>query len=157
MFKLSLLILTLLSPSGVTLLDYFNSLGGVRVEYTFTGVTANGDVAIKQEGSAEIQGRCYHLKADGLEVFCDGESSFLYLPKSEELVISKDESSPLLSASDIKKKTDGGTLTATYNGPDGVVYTVNLKKIEPLEAALPESHFVFSGYDNPNLIVTDIR
>lgn len=155
---LSLLLpqLALSQQNGTTLLEYFNSLGGVRVEYVLSGVSSDGKITVSDNGSAEIQGKCYHVKGAGIEIFSNGETSYYYSSKSEELVIANNEAIPLLAASNISKKSSGETV-ATYTAPDKVVYTIELKKVVALEEPLPASAFVFQDFDNPSLIITDIR
>ena len=148
--------LVLAQQSGETLLEYFNSLGGVSVEYSLSGISQDGKIAISDSGTAEIQGNCYHVKSAGIEIFSNGITSYYYSAKSEELVITDNEAIPLLAASDITKKSSG-EIVAVYTGPDKIVYTVELKNLTPLENPLPASAFVFSDLDNPSLIITDIR
>ena len=141
---------------GKTLLEYFDSIGGVSLEYTLNGISEDGRISIRQSGTAEIQERSYHIKNSGVEIFCDGETLYLYSEDNEEVIISNDESIPLLSASSIKKNAKG-EIEALYKDANGISYTVLIHKLEPLSTRLPNSHFVFSGLDNPNLIITDIR
>ena len=62
----------------------------VQVEYEFSTIVSGHKVI--GEGQIEVQGNSYHMKGDGLEIYCDGAVTWLIDETAEEVVIESADS-----------------------------------------------------------------
>lgn len=114
-------------------------------------------------GDAVVQGDCYHLVGNGIEIFCDGVSRWTMDAEAKEVYIEDaEETQNLLQeflkyASDIKYGKDA--VSGTFTDPlDDNVVKFNLTSIEFTDATDDLSGFVLDveSLDN-SFVVTDLR
>ena len=144
------------AQTGATLLDDIKAMGTVSLNYSVKGLDKTGKCVATQKGVAYVQGDCYRIESDELKVYCNGESMWMYTPDTEELVISANETLPLLGATDARRRQDG-TITASYAAND-MTFKVEISGIKSLKEKFPADYFVLDeSAVSENVIVTDLR
>ncbi len=149
-----------------SVLKSIEQMGSARIEYSVTGTNDKGKQFINESGLLEIQGMCYKLHLNYLQVYCDGTDRRLYSPETMELVIMRNDmtstnpmDNPLmfLSSSDVKTGPDG-VMTINYKGNDGSTFVVKVFKIVKNESAWPADYFVLNEDTlSEDVIITDLR
>ena len=121
-----------------------------RFTWRFSMVETETGRAISS-GTGYVQDECYRLETDWMTVYCNGKDRWIYSPKSDELVIEKNDVS-FLQEIDITRQV-GGKAVVHYEN-----YTITLTEIT--EKAEPWSGTFF--IIDPELfgddtIITDLR
>ena len=120
-------------------------------------------VTLNYEGDALVQGDCYHLKGNGIEIFCDGVSRWTVDAEAREVYIENAEEVEnilkefLTYSKDIKAA--GNTVTGTLIDPeDDTNIKCALKEITylPLNDDLTPFKLDVESLDETYL-VTDLR
>ena len=120
-------------------------------------------VTLNYEGDALVQGDCYHLKGNGIEIFCDGVSRWTVDAEAREVYIENAEEVEnilkefLTYSKDIK--ATGNTVTGTLIDPeDDTNIKFALKEIAylPLNDDLTPFKLDVESLDETYL-VTDLR
>lgn len=136
----------------------------VYVEYEFT--TAMSGVKTSGDGEIHIQGNSYHMKGNGVEIFCDGTSTWLIDEVAGEVVIesatSKDAgflANPVMLLMDIEKnslsyKAQGNTISLQL--ANGVQLEIKIVDIKTEDAKKTEDFRPPYKFDS-EWIVTDLR
>ncbi len=62
-------------------------LGQSHVSFDYTYVMKGGNVNLRGGGSLTVQGSCYFIEGDGLQIWCDGSSVWTMDMMDEEVVI----------------------------------------------------------------------
>jgi len=87
---LSVAALLFLFPSASRASDPVNSLlsrmstSQVKFDYTFS---TKGNMNIKGDGNAVVQGKCFFVEGNGMEIYCDGKSRWTVDNYSKEAII----------------------------------------------------------------------
>lgn len=58
-----------------------------RVEVSYSCVVPMGELPVRSEGQLLVENNCYLLRADGVEIYCDGKSRWTVDPKAKEVYI----------------------------------------------------------------------
>jgi|GEM_PF-1356603 len=148
------------------LLDKISQLGSVTLEYEMTANSSDGRQLMQQRGTIDIQQLNYRLTSDMLTIVSDGNTRWLYSPKSEELVIcSADYLSDnplenpfsLLASTSFEQKSDG-TFKILHKEANGYLYTVLVTSISRREPPWEDSYFSMDIDSLPeDVIITDLR
>ena len=136
----------------------------ISVDYEFTSKMS--DVKVVGEGTVLVQGNAYHMTGNGLEIYCDGSSTWMIDKSACEVVIETADSkeagylaNPLILLMNLEKSSSayrvaGNTITIELS--DGTVLVIDIKDLETVEKRRPEAFRppVEFGSD---WIVTDLR
>lgn len=96
-----------------------------RVEFGYEYVMDDGRMKMTGSGSVNMQGACFKMEGDGLEVFCDGISRWTVDRNAREVVIESFDSvnmdylanpAMLVSSFDKAFKVSGQVCRASYSG-----------------------------------------
>ena len=136
----------------------------IQVDYeysvAFSGFKTSG------EGSVDIQGTSYHMQGNGLQIYCDGASTWLIDEVAEEVIIESADSkdagllaNPILLLMNIEEsaisyKVQGESII--LNMPDGSVIDIRIKSIKTVEIKKPEAFRPPTEFPK-RWIVTDLR
>ena len=136
----------------------------IVVDYRFATVIS--DMMVSGEGTVEIQGNSYHMKGEGIEIFCDGSTSWMIdEPAKEVFVEAADTQSagylanPVLLLMNLEEnvgsyKVNGNMITLEL--PDGVHLEITLNSMETVPAKKSEAFRPPTDFDS-SWIVTDLR
>ena len=136
----------------------------ISVEYEFH--TTLSGLKTVGEGCIEIQGNAYHMKGDGVEIYCDGHSTWLIDEVALEVFIESAESkdagflaNPImllmnLEESGISYKVDGDKITLDL--PDGTKLDIIIVKMTGIPTKKPEAFRPPTEFSK-KWIVTDLR
>ena len=162
MKRLTFIILTLLVAANLQAQDILKRFETERISCNYS-YTVAGPVALNFSGEAIVQGNCYYLNGNGLEIFCDGASRWTLDREAMEVYIENAEDVEnllqafLLNSKNMKftDKEVTGTYTDTVQGTDidfklnGITYT---KASEDLAAFTLDVKNLGASY-----LVTDLR
>lgn len=102
-------------------------------------------------GTGYVQGACYRLETDWMQVYCNGNDRWIYSPGSNELVIEKNDVSFLKDIS-VSKAADGSAVVM-YEG-----YVITLTGIEETAEPWPATFFIIDPESfGDDTIITDLR
>ena len=136
----------------------------VCVDYEFS--TAVSGFKTTGEGQLEIQGNAYHMKGSGLEIYCDGSTTWLVDEAAGEVVIesadTKDSgllANPILllmnlEESGISYRVDGSRIIIDM--PDGTQLDIIISGMSSVPAKKSEAFRPPTEFPK-NWIVTDLR
>lgn len=136
----------------------------ISVDYEFTSNTSG--VKAVGEGTVLVQGNAYHMKGNGLEIYCDGNSTWMIDEPAREVMIeaadSKDAgylANPVILLMNLEKsassyKTDGNTITIELT--DGTVLEIVIKALKAMEKRKPEAFRPPVEFSS-DWMVTDLR
>lgn len=115
-----------------------------RVELTYSCLVPVGEAPVRSEGTLLVESNCYLLKANGLEIYCDGRSRWSVDPEAKEVYI--EEAPGVLEFVDDTERyfsqlKDFRLLSSSTSGPVG-----NADEFRFDDASLP-----------PDWVVTDLR
>ena len=136
------------------------STNRISCKYTYS---IDVPITLTYEGDALIQGECYHLKGNGLEIFCDGVNRWTVDSEAREVYIENaDEVENIIKefltySKDIK--TTGNTLTGTLVDPDddtNIKFALTEITYTPIEDDLVPFKLDVESLDDTYL-VTDMR
>ena len=166
MTVLSILIslLFLQQPSVLDALRQKAAVECVCVDYEYSTLLSGFKTV--GNGSVEIQGNSYHMKGNGMEIYCDGSTTWLIDEIAQEVLIESADTkeagilaNPILllmhlEESSVTYEVKGDTVV--LNLPDGTSLDIKINKMlsapfKKSEAFRPPTEF--SG----NWIVTDLR
>ena len=102
-------------------------------------------------GTGYVQGDCYRLETDWMQVYCNGKDRWIYSPGSDELVI---ESNDVSFLKDISiDKAEGSKAVVTYDA-----YTINLTDIKQVAEPWSATFFIIDPESfGDDTIITDLR
>ena len=136
----------------------------VSIEYEFS-TTMSGH-KVTGEGHVEVQGNSYHMQGNGLEIFCDGTTTWLIDEAAEEVFIESADSNdsgylanPImllmnLEESGVSYKVDGDNIILDM--PDGTKLDIRIKSMEGIPTKKPEAFRPPTEFPK-KWIVTDLR
>ena len=102
-------------------------------------------------GKGYVQGDCYRLETDWMQVYCNGKDRWIYSPGSDELVIERNDVSFLKDIA-VTRSADGNAVVA-YDK-----YTITLTGIREVEKDWPGSFFIIDPESfGDDTIITDLR
>ena len=102
-------------------------------------------------GKGYVQGECYRLETDWMQVWCNGKDRWIYSPGSDELVIEKNDVSFLREIS-VSKSADGSAVVA-YDA-----YTITLTGIKEEKEPWSATFFIIDPeLFGDDTIITDLR
>ena len=136
------------------------STNRISCKYTYS---IDVPITLTYEGDALIQGECYHLKGNGLEIFCDGVNRWTVDSEAREVYIENaDEVENIIKefltySKDIK--TTGNTLTGTLVDPDddtNIKFALTEITYTPIDDDLVPFKLDVESLDDTYL-VTDMR
>lgn len=67
--------------------DILHRLNDFRIKAEFSCSIDNDDIRMDCQGSALAQGKCFIVKANGMEIYCDGTSLVIVDPAEKEVYI----------------------------------------------------------------------
>lgn len=138
--------------------------GCVLVDYEFTA-TVSGIKTIG-EGKVEIQGNSYHMKGNGMEIYCDGSSTWLIDEAAGEVVVEDADTqsagylaNPVLLLMNLEKNVvsydaDGNKISLEL--PGGVFLTIVINSIKTMPEKKSEAFRPPTQFDS-SWIITDLR
>lgn len=62
-------------------------LGTNRVSAAYDCTIIQNNIPVSLSGKAEVQGNCFHLNGNGMEIYCDGEKLWYVDSESKEVYI----------------------------------------------------------------------
>ena len=140
-------------------------LQGKRVSFDFSLNTAD-KVSVKHSGNAVVEGACYHIVDNGLELWCDGTSRWTVDSSAKEVYIEpkgQEEEmlvSPSRLLSNVKDLVTGSTTASgkyTGEGPGkGATFVLTSIKTSSPKGDPSEFAFDVSALDK-SWIITDLR
>ena len=102
-------------------------------------------------GTGYVQDECYRLETGWMTVYCNGKDRWIYSPKSDELVIEKNDVSFLKDIS-VNRSADG-TAVVVYDR-----FTVTLTGIKEAADPWPATFFIIDpDLFGDDTIITDLR
>ena len=103
------------------------------------------------EGKGYVQGDCYRLETEWMQVWCNGKDRWIWSSSSEELVIEPNDVS-FLKDIDVTRRT-GGKAVIDYEG-----YTITLTDIQEKAEPWSGTFFIIDPeLFGDNTIITDLR
>lgn len=136
----------------------------VAVDYEFTA-TMSG-VKTSGEGKVRIQGNSYHMSGNGLEIYCDSETTWMIDGSAKEVFVESAESqsagylaNPALLLMNLEQEgkacqVNGDTLTLELD--EGVLLEVKIKAMKAEGIKKSEAFRPPIDFDS-SWIVTDLR
>lgn len=151
-------------PSVLDALRSTSDSASIQIDYEFTAVTSG--IRSFGDGRIELQGNSYHMNGNGIEIFCDGKTTWMLDEQAKEVIIESAESNsagylanPVLLLMNLEENSvlydvEGNLIRISL--PDGTRLDVTVKGMKPLETIKPEAFRppVEFGSD---WIVTDLR
>ena len=120
-------------------------------------------ITLKYEGDALVQGDCYHLNGNGVEIFCDGVSQWTVDTEAREVYIENagDVENILKEFLTYSKdiKASGNTVTGTLVDPEddtNIKFTIKEITYLPVDKDLTPFRLDVESLDDTYL-VTDMR
>jgi len=162
--SLSVSAAALQQPSVLDALRQNYSQECVQVDYQFSALSSG--VRSVGEGSVDIQGNTYHMCGNGMEIFCDGKTTWLLDTAAKEVIIEAADSNssgflanPVILLMNLEKsalsyKAEGNRIHLEL--PDGTSLEITIMDLKTADAKKPEAFRppVEFGSD---WIVTDLR
>lgn len=136
----------------------------INVEYEFSTTIAGFDTI--GEGTVMIQGNSYHMKGNGVEIYCDGASTWLIDETAYEVIIESAASpdagflaNPImllmnLEESGISYKVQNNSILLDM--PDGSRYTIKITALTTVPTKKPEAFRPPTEFSK-QWVVTDLR
>lgn len=157
--------LSLWAQSSLETLKYKLLNTRVTMDYSYV---IDGKVPVKGSGALLLQGRCYHLNGNGLDIYCDGDTRWTVDVSSKEVYIENaaDTESEFfftnpekLLANVTGLKTTADSAGGTYVDPaKGTSIKFSLTGIKSSAIAdTPEAFTYNSSTLDPTWTVTDLR
>lgn len=151
-------------PSVLDALRNTSDSESIQIDYEFTAVTSG--IRSFGDGRIELQGNSYHMNGNGIEIFCDGKTTWMLDAEAKEVFIESADSpsagylaNPVLLLMNLEENSvsyevDGNRIGISL--PDGTRLDVTVKDMKQLETRKPEAFRppVEFGSD---WIVTDLR
>lgn len=162
MKRLSTIILTLLVAGNLQAQDILKRFETERISCIYS-YTIPGAIAFNFSGEALVQGNCYYLNGNGLEVFCDGTSRWTIDKDAMEVYIENAEDvQNLLQAflhNSKNMKYTGNEVTGTFTDPEQETdIDFKLGRIAYTNASEDLSAFTLDVKNlEASYIVTDLR
>lgn len=157
----TLVVLTLAAQDRAELLRQRLESGRVSFDYS---LTVEGKVPVKQSGSVVIDGDCYCIKGNGVEIRCDGTTLWTVDNEAREVYIENfggvreflaDPAAYLDKVSDLK--VGATTASGVYSDASGSV-KFNLSSIRSSESGSDGAIFSFdTSALGADWVVTDLR
>lgn len=151
-------------PSFIDIFKQKAIAESISVDYEFSaefsGMNAKG------KGTVEIQGTAYHMTGNGIEIYCDGASTWFIDQVAEEVVIESADSkdagflaNPIMLLMNLEESTasykiDGDKII--LNMPDSTKLEITLKNISSIPIKKPEAFRPPAEFPK-NWIITDLR
>lgn len=160
-------VMTAASAQQPSFLDTFAKRAAdecLSVSYEFS--TAVSGMNVIGEGKVEVQGNSYHMKGDGVEIYCDGASTWLIDESSCEVMIESADSkdagylaNPVMLLLNLDKlassyKVDGNRISLVLS--NGTSLDIIIKDLQPVAQKKPEAFRPPTDF-GPDWIVTDLR
>lgn len=136
----------------------------LSVSYEFN--TRVSGMNVIGEGKVEVQGNSYHMKGDGVEIYCDGASTWLIDEAACEVVIESADSkdagylaNPVMLLMNLEKlassyKVDGNRISLVLS--NGTSLDIIIKDLQPVAERKPETFRPPADFGS-DWIVTDLR
>lgn len=166
-YILSVIVATAVQMQQPSLLESLLQRGPsecVSVDYEFSsdmsGVKAVGS------GNVILQGNSYHMQGNGVEIYCDGTSTWLIDEYAKEVLVESADSeeagylaNPVLLLMNLEKsassyKADGNTVTLSLDG--GMTLDITLTHLTALDTKKPEAFRPPTQFGS-DWVVTDLR
>jgi hypothetical protein len=118
------------------------------------------------DGQVAVQGDSYHMQGNGMQIYCDGSTTWLIDEAAEEVVIESADSNdagflanPILllmnlDESGVSYKVDGDRIILDM--PDGTKLDITVKSIKEIPTKKPEAFRPPTEFPK-KWIVTDLR
>lgn len=151
-------------PSFLESLRQKSAYDCVSVDYEFATVMSG--MKVTGEGTVEIQGNSYHMKGEGIEIFCDGSTSWMIDEAAKEVFIEAADSqsagylaNPVLLLMNLEEnigsyKVNGNMITLEL--PDGSPLEITVNSLETVPTQKTEAFRPPTDFDS-SWIVTDLR
>lgn len=167
MFSICMTILMAVAQVQPSVFDMFRNKASeecVRIEYEFS-TTVSGH-KITGDGQVDVQGNSYHMQGNGMEIYCDGATTWLIDEAAEEVFIESADSNdagylanPImllmnLEESGVSYKVNGDRILLDM--PDGTKLDIKIKSMESISTKKPEAFRPPTEFPK-RWIVTDLR
>lgn len=170
MFLLSLcvsLLVTVLQTQQPSILDAFRQKSEeecVAVDYEFATVISG--VNTTGEGSVEVQGDSYHMSGNGIEIYCDGNTTWMIDDYAKEVFIEAADSqsagflaNPVLLLMNLDEnvaayKVEGNKINMELS--EGMTIEIVIKSMRGISAKKSEAFRPSTRFDS-SWIITDLR
>lgn len=151
-------------PSIVDSLRKNSIEDGIRIEYEF--YTTLAGFKTTGNGSIELQGNAYHMRGNGMEIYCDGSSTWLIDQTASEVVIESADSkdagllaNPIILLMNIEEskipyKVDNDQIIMDL--PDGTRLTIRILSMSAAPTKKPEAFRPPTEFSD-EWVVTDLR
>jgi hypothetical protein len=118
------------------------------------------------DGQVAVQGDSYHMQGNGMQIYCDGSTTWLIDEAAEEVIIESADSNdagflanPILllmnlDESGVSYKVDGDRIILDM--PDGTKLDITVKSIKEIPTKKPEAFRPPTEFPK-KWIVTDLR
>jgi hypothetical protein len=118
------------------------------------------------DGQVAVQGDSYHMQGNGMQIYCDGSTTWLIDEAAEEVIIESADSNdagflanPILllmnlDESGVSYKVDGDKIVLDM--PDGTKLDITVKSIKEIPTKKPEAFRPPTEFPK-KWIVTDLR
>jgi hypothetical protein len=118
------------------------------------------------DGQVAVQGDSYHMQGNGMQIYCDGSTTWLIDEAAEEVIIESADSNdagflanPILllmnlDESGVSYKVDGDRIVLDM--PDGTKLDITVKSIKEIPTKKPEAFRPPTEFPK-KWIVTDLR
>lgn len=151
-------------PSVLDVLRNAQDSESIQIDYEFVATTSG--IRSFGDGRLVLQGNSYHLNGNGIEIFCDGKTTWMLDEGAKEVLIESADSNsagylanPVLLLMNLEDKsasyeTDGNRIGISL--PDGTRLDITVKDMKSMDKRKPEAFRppVEFGSD---WIVTDLR
>ncbi len=136
----------------------------VSIVYEYSTTMAGHKVM--GDGQVAVQGDSYHMQGNGMQIYCDGSTTWLIDEAAEEVVIESADSNdagflanPILllmnlDESGVSYKVDGDKIVLDM--PDGTKLDITVKSIKEIPTKKPEAFRPPTEFPK-KWIVTDLR
>lgn len=140
-------------------------LAGNRVSFNYN-LGVKGSAPVKMNGKAVIDGDCYSVVGNGIEMYCDGATKWVVDREAKEVYVESaegtrdflaDTASWIGNVSDLKY--GDGTASGTYfNEDQNVTFTFKFSSITPSPLSGSTAGFVFdTAALGSDWVITDLR
>ena len=136
----------------------------VVVDYEFATVMSG--VKTTGEGTVEIQGNAYHMEGNGVEIYCDGSTTWMIDEDAMEVFIEAADSrsagylaNPVLLLMNLEENADTYSVDGnriTLGLPGGISLEISINSMETIPTKKSEAFRPPTEFDS-TWIVTDLR
>lgn len=136
----------------------------MSVEYKFNYITSG--VRTFGEGVLDIQGNSYHMRGNGIEIFCDGSTTWMLDEDAKEVVIEAADSqsagylaNPVMLLMNIENTALSYEIkgdVVTLELPGGVSLEITICSLQKVQTKKSEAFRPPTDFDS-TWIVTDLR